>query len=695
VERFDAGPGSELIADNFPTIVAGLPRIDGDALVDPRRGFWQGARFAGTKKIAILRQGKVVGLRRRSDDKKEVVPPEVVRRDPNQDVRDAWVAIDFGARATVVAVGNGERHELVRIGATKAPTVARDFEIPSEVGFINLPRVIKAWSDRVILPLTEWADVKVGFAARDRRAVVGKERAQRTRASVDALPSLSARFAVGTNVYVCGRSNLDAPVKLDAPAAPIIDEEGISPDDPFDPVELFAYYMGLHINCRERGIHLRYAVGMPAGWSPERRTQLMAQIRRGVLRSLPAGMVAYDDLDLLQVIDAGPNVLSFAAFAFKVFGISPKSTEPVPFASVDAGASETAVLCGQYREGSPDEVAGGYEKVIEHVEPTVLPTLGGEQLLHRMAYKVYVASASSMRHNEIPFEVPAGEEVDPEAGDRLDSSFEAQLNVRLLKDAVRPILEKVGPAPLPDLVQLFARDGRVRDVRIMVDRAVLAEWLRGQLSEGAIAIKEAITKGIEQVWRGDIPFEEVRVVLGGRLSMHPFLQERLEALLPQGVKVHKFREPDDTNLAAPTVKLATTLGILMLRYQNLGPAEVNDDRASFNYQVGRAKRGKLLTVLDASVGYDVWRELGACTRPDVQVLYTTTSADDLAADDPTIQRVTCNLGFDAVGYRIYMRATGGDRVELSVGPPGGRPDDDAVVWAVDLGSASAMPMSRR
>jgi hypothetical protein len=161
------------------------------------------------------------------------------------------------------------------------------------------------------------------------------------------------------------------------------------------------------------------------------------------------------------------------------------------------------------------------------------------------------------------------------------------------------------------------------------------------------------------------------------------------------VKVHKFREPDDTNLAAPTVKLATTLGILMLRYQNLGPAEVNDDRASFNYQVGRAKRGKLLTVLDASVGYDVWRELGACTRPDVQVLYTTTSADDLAADDPTIQRVTCNLGFDAVGYRIYMRAVGGDRVELSVGPPGGRPDDDAVVWAVDLGSASAMPMSRR
>ena len=44
--------------------------------------------------------------------------------------------------------------------------------------------------------------------------------------------------------------------------------------------------------------------------------------------------------------------------------------------------------------------------------------------------------------------------------------------------AVRPILEAPGPQPLPDMVQLFSRDGRVRDVRIMIDRAALSEWLR-------------------------------------------------------------------------------------------------------------------------------------------------------------------------------------------------------------------------
>lgn len=693
VERFDAGPGADLIADNFPTIVANLPPIGGELLTDPRQGFWQGSRFVGTRQIAIMRQGKVVGIRRRVSDK-EVVPPEVVRRDPHIDVQDAWVAIDLGMSHTVVAIGGGDRHELVRIGAKDDPTVAADFETPSEVAFNNLPRVLKAWRDRVILPLTEWGDVYVGHGARERLNVHGKERAQRYKATAAELGALPARVRAGEELQICGRSDLDSPLKIDRPAEPIIDEEGIGPDDPFDPLELFAYYVGLHVNERRRGIHLRYAIGMPTGWGKDLREQVLAEFRRGILRSLPAGMVAFDDMDLLQVIDAGPNVLSFAAYGFRVFGISPRGDDPVTFVSIDAGASEVAILCGQYRKGTAEEIAGGYERIVEHVEPAILSG-GAEQLLHRLAFKVYEASGSSMKHNDIPFELPAGETPPDGHQERMSTSHDARTNARLLKDAVRNILEKPGPSPLPDMVQLFGSDGRVRDVRIMIDRAALSEWLRGQLSEVAVGIKAAIDKGLEQVCRGDIPWDELRVLLGGRMGMHSFLQERVEAVLPQGTRVHKFREPDETNLSAPTVKLATALGILALRYQPMAPAEVSDDRANFNFKVGRAKRGKLLTVLDQSTGYDVWREMGACTRPEVTVLYTDAGAEpELSADDPKITSVTCSLGYDAVGYRVYLRAVGGARVEVSVGPPGGRPDDDAPVWSIDLAGGSSEPLSQ-
>lgn len=692
VERFDAGAGTHLIADNFPEVVAGLPPLASSMLIDPRQGFWQGGRFVGTKKMAILRKGEVVGLRRRLSER-EVVPPEVVRRDPKIDIRDAWVAIDVGAASTVVALGDGERHQFVPVGLHEPPKLARDYETPSAVAFQNLPRVIKSWRDRVILPLTEWGDLYVGHAAARRLEVQGKERSQRMKSTVSSVGGLPARFERGDKLMICGRSDLDHTQALEPPAEPIIDEEGIDPDDPFDPLELLAYYIGVHVNDRRRGIYLRYAVGMPTGWSKERREAVLVQIRRGLSRSLPAGMVAFDDTDLLQVVDAGPNVLSFAAYAFRVFGIAPKGDEPIPFVAIDAGASETSVVCGQYRVGRPDEVAAGYEKLMDHVEPTILGHMGGDILLHQLAYKVYAASGTSMKNNDIPFQPPVGEDLLEGAEDRLIQSLDADTNTRLLMDVVRPILETPGPTPIPDLIQLFDREGRLRDVRVMIDRAALSEWLRGRLSETAVQIKEAIDKGFRQVSRGEAPYADLRVLLGGRLGMHPFLQERLEAVLPEGVRIHRFREPDATNVAAPTVKLATGLGILALRYQPLARAEVSDDRAGFKYRVGRAKRGKLYSVIDETVGYDVWRELGACTRPEVTVIYTANEGEEMKADDPSIQSVTCGLGYDAVGYRIYLRATDDNHVEVSVGPPGGRPDDDAPCWSIDLTVGSAQPLS--
>ena len=701
VERFDATPDGDMMADHFPEIVAGLPKIEGDRLLDPRFGHWQGARFVGTKAIAILRQGQVVGLYRRSGRAEiEVVPPEVVRRDPNLDVRDGWVSIDLGTTATVVAIAVGERTELVRIGAVSPPQLPRDFENPSEVYFGNLPRVIKAWRDRVILPLTPWGEVLVGHAARARQHAQGKERALRVKATVAELGTLPARFERGDEVRIVGRADPDAPIRLDPPAPPSTDEEAFGPDDPFDPLELYAYYIGLHVNTRERGVFLRYAVGMPTGWPAERRGQVIAQVRRGILRSLPAGMVAYDDFDFLQVVDAGPNVLSFAAHAFRLFGIAPKG-EAIPFVSIEAGAVETAVLCGQYREGTPDEASAGLERVVEHSDPVVIP-LGGEHLLHTMAYKVFAASSTSMRHNEIVFEVPAGEAPIEGMEGRLNASFEAQSNVRLLKDAVRSILESQRPVPIPDLVQLFAQDGRVRDVRIMVDRAHLSEWLRTQLTALAEGIREGIArseKELAKATKGSGPYNGLRVLVGGRLGMNQYLQDQLQAVLPQGVRLHRFKEPDETNLAAPTVRIATALGVLAMRLQHMGPTKKKRARETFAYRVGRARQGKLHMVLDNTATFDSWHELGACTRPDVTVLYTNQGRDgeELAADDPRVRRVTCNLGYDAVGYRIYMRAVGDSKVELGIGPPGGRPHEEGPRWGLDLatGGSQAMPNSLR
>ena len=109
-------------------------------------------------------------------------------------------------------------------------------------------------------------------------------------------------------------------------------------------------------------------------------------------------------------------------------------------------------------------------------------------------------------------------------------------------------------------------------------------------------------------------------------------------------------------------------------------------------RVGRNKRGRLHVVLNAESGYDVWRELGACNRPEVTVLFINdTSNEDIPSDQPGIVEVTCDLGYDAVGYRTYLRAVNATTVDVSVGPPSGQPDEDAPRWTIDLTSGSARP----
>jgi hypothetical protein len=171
VERYDGIATADLVADFFAMVVANLDTVKGSVLTDPSRGFWNGARFVGVTSIAILRQGKVVGLHRRvGRTDKDPMPAEIKKRDPKLDILREWVAVDVGSASTVVVALRGEKGqpELVRIGPVTQAAYSRDFETPSEIGFEHLARTVKAWRDRVILPLTYWSDVVVGQAARAR-----------------------------------------------------------------------------------------------------------------------------------------------------------------------------------------------------------------------------------------------------------------------------------------------------------------------------------------------------------------------------------------------------------------------------------------------------------------------------------------------------------------------------------------------
>lgn len=697
VERYDGVAGPEHIADFFPTVVANLDSVRGPMLTDPHRGGqWIGSRYLGVQAIAILRQGKVVGLHRRlGRPEKDALPPEVKQRDPNLDViKSAWVAMDIGTQSTVVAVRSDRgAAELLRIGPVQPVSVPADYETPSEIGFEHLARAIKSWRDRVILPITRWEDVNVGFAAKAMRTRNGPDLPERATSVVTQIPLLRERVERKENFKFRGHSDPDTSEMMKRPAPPFIDEEGIGAHDPFDPVELFAYYIGLHVNYRMRGIHTRYAVAMPTGWSADRRASVLVAIRRGIFRSLPAGMLEYHDLEGLQVVDAGPAAVPFAAFAFRAFGISPRG-DNLPFCAVDAGASETGIVCGILRSAKLDERDQNIDRVIEYLEPTAIPWLGGERLLHRLAYRVYVANQATMRELDIAMEKPL-EEPPFEGADALmlSTSPEARANTQLLKDLVRPLLESSKASKVADRIRLNANDASVKEVFLTIERDALMEKLEQWLSEGAALIRNVIEAAIPKIGREPSPYEGLHILLGGRMGLHPQMSELLTKLLPEGVKLHRFKEPDSANITAPTVKTACALGVLSMRFDRVAAGLRSEKRDVFRFRVGRARHGQLADVLDPSVDYDTWREMGACTRPDVEVLFMPAEDDgEVAADDPRVRRATCSFSATSVGKRLYVRAVAPARVEVAVGPPGGEPDRNAQRWALDLNAGTTEPL---
>jgi hypothetical protein len=708
VERYDGVASADHLADSFATVVANLDPVKGSFLTDPARGFWTGARFVGVTQIAIVREGKVVGMHRRvGRADKDPMPPEIKRRDPKLDVLRAWVGIDVGASSTVVAVrGEKGAAELVRVGPTAPVAQPSDHETPSEVAFENLARTLKAWRDRVILPVTQWEDVVVGRAARAMRQRPGPDLLPRIAASIPAVPLLRERIEQKESFKLRGHADPETSEALKKPAPPIIDEDGIGSHDPFDPLELFAYYVGLTVNHRLRGIHLRYAITMPSGWPRERRQSVLVAFRRGLYRSLPAGLVDYHDLERLEVLDAGPASIPFSVQAFRTFNIQPKG-EPIPFATIDAGASETAFLFGVLRAAKPEERDLGFERMIEHIEPTSVPWLGGERLLGRLAYRVYARNVAAMREARAPLEKPPAEEqVLEDSAELFSSSPEARANTVILKDTLRPLLEgnpihdggspgKPGSSPippalkLPDRVRLFG-EGGPRDVPLEIDREALSKAVGQWIGEGVVAFREALVAALTKIGKDPDPYDGLRVILGGRMGLSPLFGEELARALPANVQIHRFKEPDKTNLAAPTVKTSTVLGVLGMKFDRIGATLRSESRDTFRYRVGRNRHGQLADALDPSAEYDSWREMGACSKPDVEVLFMPAVDDgEIAADDPRVMRATCSLGAAAVGKRLYLRAVAAARVEVSIGPPGGEPEPDAPRWAVDLTTGSA------
>ena len=389
------------------------------ALSDINKGHWElfEAPEADTLKVPIA-QDQVWTAR----------PPQL------DVVANGTCAIDFGTKSSVVVCRGEDGARLLRIGTGdfSKDVKDKDYENPTVVELRDLDSFITAYRNRSGRPFTKWEDVTVAHQAE--QALLQQD--------------------VDSSVYYAVFSELKQWAHEKDRRLLLKDRKGkvwkLKPyleltDDDLDPIEIYAYYLGLYINNMRHGIYLDYILSFPVNYDLAVRTKLLQSFERGLKKSLPPAILADEEcMDWFLVYAGASEPAAYAAAALQAYGLEPdKKGDITAYGVFDFGGGTT-------------DFDFGIEKISDNPRRHKFeihqfgrggdPYLGGENLLNVLAFEVFRANLKTMRENAIPIALPHGctapagtETLILSERDATQISF---MNRKCLAEAMRPIWEE-------------------------------------------------------------------------------------------------------------------------------------------------------------------------------------------------------------------------------------------------------------
>lgn len=656
-----------------------LPRLESVQFTDPHKGLWElwGNDAARLKELGL------------------------VARDPARDVCNHSVAIDFGTSSTVVAMDDehGNRR-LLRIGVRDFYQVPRgtDFENPTVLEIIDFERLATAWTAQAYRPEVNWDWV---HAAHEAQASF-RDNPGDTAVLASILPRLKqwALRSAHQTLRLTDRQGHEIELPALTERNPVRGQPmQVTANDPFDPIELYAWFLGMAINWRGHGLFLKYHLTFPVKYEREAKDKILASFRRGLQRSLPPTLIAQPGAwQGFSVEEIASEPAAYAAAALPHLGLEP-SDDGIPYAVFDFGGGTTDFDYGLWRWANTDETDEGYDQVFEHLHSSGDNFLGGENLLEHLVYASFRQNLDVCREQRIHFTRPLD-------GQRFtgDEAFvhptqAAQTNTVLLAAKLRAFLESEDGQLNAQLgIELLNQQSTKTPCELSLDRQALDELLFTRMQNG---VREFLNE-LATV-RHELPENvPVHVLLAGNGSRSRHVKalfdpqgEHWPQLLqevfgPDGspeIIIHAPLPIREDNHHAPTAKTGVALGLL-----RLCPGEgvklidhvrsTSHDEAPFRYFVGRlGRREEFTPTLTPHTPYQQWHQLG----PLPQGVFKLCSSISLRAragmrqGDPELQIRRLDFPSTNTQDKLFARAIGPTRIELAVAP-----DEGSLATRADL-----------
>ena len=416
---------------------ANLDSYDENILFDPNRGHWDLWDWNEDKETT----GEII------------LDEGFTARNPADDINHGIVGIDFGTKSTVVVYENEHLQTLplqVGSGNYSKGVQQKNYENPTVIQFIDIDSFVKAYNDRAGRPFTSWNEVTVSHTAYDN---LSNSNSDKYYSFFDSIKQW------------CGTDNMRIKLK---------DDKGLVKDLPpfleivegdINPVEIYAYYLGLYINnmLQEKHIFLQYIMSFPVTYDRGIRERMRRSFDAGIRKSLPTALLSNEEAMKQFIVQEGANEpAAYAITALEEYGFDPCDDDENYYAVFDFGGGTTDFDFGVFKEAEQDR----YDYELIHFGANGDKTLGGENLLKLLAFEVFKAnkekllnpSQSENNKGKIPF-TWAAEKRDFAGSEALiKDSQEAHLNMHNLMEELRCVWE----APQSEEAQKILDSGSVK-----------------------------------------------------------------------------------------------------------------------------------------------------------------------------------------------------------------------------------------
>lgn len=438
-------------------------------------------------------------------------------RNPVADVRtDGIVGIDFGTKSTVVTVQDGtETIVPMRIGCGdyKKDVSASDYENPTVMEFINLEKFMERYNSSKSRPDTEWIDLTISHTASEtlNTPKSGNE--------YYAWFSDLKQWASDKNRKIIIKDKQGKEVEL----SPFVDVN----DSDLNPIEYYAYLLGLFINNMYNGIYVNYILSFPVTYERKIRQKIAVSFSDGLMKSLPKSVQEDKNImSLFRVMEGASEPAAYAVCALQEYGFKPEENEKILYGIFDFGGGTTDFDFGTWQR-APKKLQRRYDYVIKHFGAGGDRLLGGENLLELLAYSVFKTNEAVLRGREIQFIKPA--DADKYCGlfegseALISDSQQAKINQKQLIEELRPLWHGEEYSKDKTKINLYNTKGAVETIELIINVDELKSLIRRRIDSGVENFFEAMNKAVTtEIAEG---VDKIHIFLAGNSSKSPVVAE--------------------------------------------------------------------------------------------------------------------------------------------------------------------------